>query len=179
MQLDYVVRPGAMGWLLVAASPVGVVAVTLGDEKEQVENDLQGRFPSARLDLLPTGRAHPHAEVLERYLRGETRQLELPLDVAGTAFQQAVWAALRAIPYGETRTYLAIAQSVGLGASAARAVGRAIASNPVALAIPCHRVVRDDGTISGYRWGVERKRALLELEGAPLALTAYSLPLSL
>lgn len=152
----------SLGSLLVAATERGVCCLLLGDEPEALVHDLARRFPRARLvgddPEFETwvGRAVALIEQPERAAR-------LPLDVQGTAFQQRVWQALTRIPPGSTRSYAELAAAVGRP-SAARAVARACASNPVAVAIPCHRVVRRDGDLCGYRWGIERKRALLARE---------------
>ena len=126
------------------------------------EGALSAEFPAAaiRRDDAVLG---AWVEALVHYLSGESQQLDLPLDVCATAFQRRVWEALRAIPYGETRSYRQIAAAIGQP-SAARAVARACATNPAALVVPCHRVVGEGGGLRGYRWGVERKRALLEQE---------------
>lgn len=142
---------------LVAATERGVCALRFGEG----EAELRAEFPKAV--LLEDGAAlEPFVRAVRAHLAGE-RRLELPLDVSPSAFQARVWAALRRIPYGETRSYTQIAAELG-DANAVRAVAGACAKNPVALAVPCHRVRRSDGTLSGYRWGVERKRALLEQE---------------
>jgi O-6-methylguanine DNA methyltransferase len=108
----------------------------------------------------------PWVAAIVRYLEGDLPHLDLPLDVRGTAFQRRVWQELQAIPFGETRTYGQVARALGQP-NAARAVAQACAANPTALVVPCHRVVRQDGTPGGYRWGVERKKALLQREAAP------------
>jgi AraC family transcriptional regulator of adaptative response/methylated-DNA-[protein]-cysteine methyltransferase len=105
----------------------------------------------------------PWVAVILKHLRGEEPHLDLPLDVRATAFQRRVWQALQAIPYGSTRTYSAIAKAIGKP-TAVRAVARACATNPASLVIPCHRVIREDGALGGYRWGIERKKRLLEQE---------------
>ncbi|MFL6657232.1 MAG: bifunctional DNA-binding transcriptional regulator/O6-methylguanine-DNA methyltransferase Ada [Massilia sp.] len=152
----------SLGAILVAATDKGICAILMGDDPGQLARDLQDRFPAAELHgALPEFEATVAKVValVERPALG----LDLPLDVRGTAFQQRVWEALRAIPSGATVSYAELAERVGL-ASGARAVAGACAANPVAVAIPCHRVVRNDGALSGYRWGVERKRTLLERE---------------
>jgi AraC family transcriptional regulator of adaptative response/methylated-DNA-[protein]-cysteine methyltransferase len=127
--------------------------------------DLQDRFPQAELRGAEADFEATVARVVG-FVESPRIGLALPLDVRGTAFQQRVWQALRAIPAGETVSYAELAERVGIPAGA-RAIAGACAANPVAVAIPCHRVVRQDGSISGYRWGVERKAALLEREGGP------------
>lgn len=152
----------ALGALLVAASPRGVCAIALGDDPGRLAGDLQARFPHARL----IG-ADPDFEALVAQVVGfvEAPQtgLDLPLDIRGTAFQQRVWQALRAIPAGTTLSYAELARRLGVP-TAIRAVAGACAANTLAVAIPCHRVVRSDGSLAGYRWGVARKRALLDRE---------------
>jgi AraC family transcriptional regulator of adaptative response/methylated-DNA-[protein]-cysteine methyltransferase len=148
----------------VAASDRGVCAILLGDEPEPLVRDLQDRFPRAELVGGDTEFERLVARAVA-LVEAPQRGLDLPLDVRGTAFQQRVWRALRAVPAGRTASYAQIARSIG-APSSVRAVARAVASNPLAVAIPCHRIVRSDGGLSGYRWGVERKRALLDRESA-------------
>jgi AraC family transcriptional regulator of adaptative response/methylated-DNA-[protein]-cysteine methyltransferase len=152
----------SLGAILVAATARGVCAILLGDDPEELAHDLERRFPRARL----IG-ADPAFEALVAQVVGLVEMprvgLELPLDIRGTAFQQRVWEALRAIPAGATASYADIADAIG-APRAVRAVAQACAANALAVAIPCHRVVRTDGDLSGYRWGVERKRALLDRE---------------
>src|SRR2546422_4554929 len=154
--------PLPLGRLLVGATTRGVCAVRLGRSDAALEAELAREHPDAELrrDGAPLA---PWVNALLRYLTGREARLDLPLDVEATAFQQRVWQALRAIPYGETRSYGAVAEAIGQP-GAARAVAGACAANPVALVIPCHRVVRGDGDPGGYRWGVARKRLLLEQE---------------
>lgn len=157
--IRFAVGECSLGSLLVAATEQGVCCVLLGDDAEALVHGLQDRFPRAELvggDAAFETTMAQVAALMERPAQG----LDLPLDVQGTAFQQRVWQALRAIPAGQTVSYTELAQRIGQP-SASRAVAGACAANPVAVAIPCHRVVRNDGGISGYRWGVERKRALL------------------
>jgi AraC family transcriptional regulator of adaptative response/methylated-DNA-[protein]-cysteine methyltransferase len=153
----------SLGAILVAATDKGICAILMGDDPELLARDLQDRFPRAELRG-----AEPDFEATVAKVVGLVESpaigLDLPLDVRGTAFQQRVWQALRAIPSGATVSYAELAERVGVP-SGARAIAGACAANPVAVAIPCHRVVRQDGTLSGYRWGVERKAALLEREG--------------
>jgi AraC family transcriptional regulator of adaptative response/methylated-DNA-[protein]-cysteine methyltransferase len=161
MQIGFTVVPTPVGHLLVAATERGLCAVMLGDNAAGLETSLRREYPAATIES-GDGDLKRYAEaVVERLLgRNET---ELPLDVRGTVFQWQVWEALRRIPTGETRSYQAIAQELGRPSSA-RAVARACASNRVALVIPCHRAVREDGELGGYRWGVDRKQRLLEQE---------------
>jgi len=134
----------------------------MGDEPEALVHDLQDRFPQARLIGADAGFERTVALVVG-FVEAPRLGLDLPLDVRGTAFQQRVWDALRAIPAGVTVSYTELAQRIGSPA-AVRAVAGACAANPVAVAIPCHRVVRNDGGLSGYRWGIARKRALIDRE---------------
>ncbi len=151
-----------LGALLVAASDTGVCAILLGDDPAALVRDLQDRFSKATLIGGDTGFEQLVAKVVG-FVERPALGLDLPLDVRGTAFQQRVWQALRAIPAGATTTYQDIARRVG-APKAVRAVAQACAANALAVAIPCHRVVRTDGALSGYRWGVQRKRALLDRE---------------
>jgi AraC family transcriptional regulator of adaptative response/methylated-DNA-[protein]-cysteine methyltransferase len=160
--IDFVIAPCALGRLLVAATERGVCAVRLGDDDAVLERELRQEFPEA-LITADTGRMEPWVHAIVEYLDGQRTHLDLPLDVRATAFQRQVWQALQGIPYGSTASYGEIARLIGKP-SGARAVARACASNPVALAIPCHRVIREDGGLSGYRWGLERKRQILETE---------------
>jgi len=148
----------SLGAILVAQSDKGICAITIGDEAEALVNDLQDRFPKANLIGADAGFERTVAQVIG--MIDADQALDLPLDIRGTAFQQRVWQALRAIPAGETRSYAEVADMIGSPA-AVRAVAGACAANALAVVIPCHRVVRTDGALSGYRWGVERKRALL------------------
>jgi len=157
--ISYGLAESPLGPVLVAATEWGVCALRFGKE---VLEEVRAEFPAARLEHDPQAVA-PFLEAVLSYLAGQQRALALPLDVRPSAFQARVWEALRAIPYGETRTYSQIAEAIG-APKAVRAVARACATNPVALAIPCHRVVRAGGALSGYRWGTQRKRALLEAE---------------
>ncbi len=163
-ELRFAVAQCSLGALIVAASDRGIAAIAFGDDPAALVEDLQDRFPKATL----VGGDAAFEETVARvvgFVEAPGTSLELPLDVRGTAFQERVWQALRAIPAGRTATYTEVAQAIGLP-KAVRAVAQACAANPTAVAIPCHRVVRTDGSLSGYRWGIERKRALLEREGA-------------
>ncbi|HKE89112.1 MAG TPA: methylated-DNA--[protein]-cysteine S-methyltransferase, partial [Gemmatimonadales bacterium] len=127
-----------------------------------LERDLRREFPAAHITR-DSGRLAGWVETILAHLAGHEPHLDLPLDIRATAFQQKVWSALRKIPYGSTRSYQAVARAIG-SPSATRAVARACATNPVALVIPCHRVVRGDGNVGGYHWGADRKQQLLERE---------------
>ncbi len=163
-RIAYTVVPCPLGRLLVAATPRGICRVGLGSDAVELEAALSTEFPAAELRRDRGALAASVGAILS-YLNGRTEALDLPLDVRATAFQRRVWEALRRIPYGATRSYAEVARAVGKPA-ATRAVARACATNPAALVIPCHRVVRQDGGLGGYRWGVDRKRALLERERA-------------
>jgi AraC family transcriptional regulator of adaptative response/methylated-DNA-[protein]-cysteine methyltransferase len=135
----------------------------LGDTAATLEADLRGEFDAASVRQQKGGRLEGFVEAILSYLEGREPRLDLPLDIRATAFQRRVWQELQRIPFGETRTYTEVAKAIG-DPNARRAVARACATNPVALAIPCHRVIREDGALGGYRWGVERKEALLDKE---------------
>jgi AraC family transcriptional regulator, regulatory protein of adaptative response / methylated-DNA-[protein]-cysteine methyltransferase len=160
--IRFAVGESALGPILVAATEKGVCAISIGDDPDLLTRDLQDRFPKARLVGGDEAFEALVATVIG-FVEAPRRGLDLPLDIRGTAFQERVWQALRDIPPGETRSYAQIAERIGRP-QAARAVAQACASNKLAVAIPCHRVVRTDGSLSGYRWGVERKRSLLERE---------------
>jgi len=160
--IAYAIVDSPLGRVLVAATRRGVCAVSMGSSDAELERALKAEYPAATLQ--PAGRGlEKWARQIVRHLEGRRPRLELPLDVQATAFQWQVWTALGAIPYGETRTYKEVAASIGRP-SAVRAVAHACATNPVALAIPCHRVVRTGGGLGGYRWGLPRKKALLAAE---------------
>jgi AraC family transcriptional regulator, regulatory protein of adaptative response / methylated-DNA-[protein]-cysteine methyltransferase len=161
-EIRFAIGECSLGAILVARSDRGVCAILLGDDPEALARDLQERFPRAEL----IGGDAEFEELVAKvvgFVEAPGLGLDLPLDVQGTAFQQRVWQALREIPAGRTATYSEIAGRIG-APGAVRAVAGACAANALAVAIPCHRVVRTDGSLSGYRWGVERKRALLERE---------------
>jgi AraC family transcriptional regulator of adaptative response/methylated-DNA-[protein]-cysteine methyltransferase len=162
--IRFAVGECSLGSILVAQSAKGVCAILLGDDPDALLRDLQDRFPRATL-IGGDSRFENVVALVVGLVETPAIGLDLPLDVRGTAFQQRVWRALRAIPAGETVSYADLAAKIG-SRKAARAVAQACAANPLAVAIPCHRVVKHDGSLSGYRWGVERKRALLEREGA-------------
>jgi AraC family transcriptional regulator of adaptative response/methylated-DNA-[protein]-cysteine methyltransferase len=164
MDIYHTVVACSMGRLLVAATDKGVCSVKLGNSDLELEENLQAEFPSANHKPDGGHLAIWTAEILS-YLDGEKNGLDLPVDIQATAFQQQVWQMLRTIPYGETRTYQEVAQMLGKD-DASRAVGTACGANPVALVIPCHRVLRKDGGLGGYAWGLERKKSLLAMEQA-------------
>ena len=167
MAIRFAVGECSLGSILVAATERGICAIALGDDPGVLVHDLQDRFPQAGLVGSDANFEQLVARVIA-FVERPSAGLNLPLDVQGTAFQERVWRLLCEIPCGQTATYAEIAQRAGTPA-AVRAVAQAIAANKLAVAIPCHRVIRTDGSLSGYRWGVERKAALLEREraGAP------------
>ena len=161
-EILFAVGQCSLGAILVAQSARGVCAILLGDDADQLVRDLQDQFPKADL----VGADHRFEQLIAQvvgFIEAPALGLDLPLDLRGTAFQQRVWQALRDIPLGSTASYAQIAQQIGAPTSF-RAVAQACGANSLAVAIPCHRVVRSDGALSGYRWGVERKRQLLERE---------------
>jgi AraC family transcriptional regulator of adaptative response/methylated-DNA-[protein]-cysteine methyltransferase len=166
LEISYTLRETSLGWLLVAAAEQaakqGVCAVELGDTPEQLIDRLRARFPNATIGKDDSGFAG-WVGSLTSFIEAPRGALSLPLDIRGTAFQERVWRELRRIPPGSTASYGEIARRLG-SPKAARAVAGACASNPVAVVVPCHRAVRGDGGMGGYRWGVQRKRALLERE---------------
>jgi AraC family transcriptional regulator, regulatory protein of adaptative response / methylated-DNA-[protein]-cysteine methyltransferase len=161
-RISFTIVASPLGRLLVAATPGGVCRVMIGDSDRALARELRLERPDARVDRGDAGLARA-VRVILAGLRGRSPGPALSLDLQGTAFQFGVWRELPRIPFGRTRSYGQVAASVGLP-NGARAAARACAANPVALLVPCHRVVRGDGSLGGYRWGVERKRALLELE---------------
>ena len=162
MKISYTIADCALGRVLVAATDRGISAVYLGDADKPLAAALGSEYPRAEISRSPEKHSQwVHAIV--RHLAGAQPQLDLPTDVAATAFQRRVWEALRAIPFGATRTYSEVAHSLGRP-TATRAVARACATNPTSLVIPCHRVIRRDGSLGGYRWGLHRKQLLLAQE---------------
>jgi len=160
--IRFAVGECSLGSILVAASEIGVCAILIGDDPDALAHDLQDRFPRARLIGGDAAFEQLVAKVVG-LVEAPRVGLDLPLDVRGTAFQQRVWQALRDIPAGTTVSYADLARRIGAPKSV-RAVAQACGANPLAVAIPCHRVVRNDGALAGYRWGVERKRTLLDRE---------------
>jgi AraC family transcriptional regulator of adaptative response/methylated-DNA-[protein]-cysteine methyltransferase len=162
--IRFAVGQCSLGAILVAATAKGVCAIEFGDDPDALARRLQDRFPKAQL----VGGDRDFEALVARVVglvEAPAREAHLPLDIRGTAFQQRVWAAIREIPAGSTVTYGELAKRIGRP-KAVRAVAQACATNGLAVAIPCHRVVRTDGSPSGYRWGVERRRALIEREAA-------------
>ncbi len=171
-QIRFTTTSSPLGRLLVAATERGVCFVALGDQDAILEQALHSEVPLAQITRDESILA-PWVAAIVAYLEGREPHLDLPIDVRATAFQEQVWQALREIPLGTTRTYGEIAQAIGKP-GAARAVGQACGNNPVALIIPCHRVVAGSGAIGGYRWGSERKKALLEAEHKQAQLAEIS-----
>ena len=161
-QIRCAVGASSLGSVLVAATQKGICAIALGDNPAQLKRDLKARFPHASVIEGDAAFERLVARVIA-LVEAPARAVSLPLDVRGTAFQQRVWEVLRQIPAGSTASYTEVARRIG-SPRAVRGVAAACAANPTAIAIPCHRVVRSDGTLAGYRWGLERKRALLERE---------------
>jgi AraC family transcriptional regulator, regulatory protein of adaptative response / methylated-DNA-[protein]-cysteine methyltransferase len=163
-ELRFAIGQCSLGSVLVARTKRGVCAILLGDTPEAVVLELTHRFPQAVLVRQDKDLADSVSQVVG-LVETPGQTLDLLLDLRGTTFQHRVWQALREIPAGTTSTYTEVAGRIG-APKAVRAVARACASNPLAVVVPCHRVVGSDGALSGYRWGIERKRALLQREGA-------------
>jgi AraC family transcriptional regulator of adaptative response/methylated-DNA-[protein]-cysteine methyltransferase len=162
VRINYTIAGCSLGRLLVAGTEKGVCSVRLGDSDAVLEANFLSEYPAADVNRDDEALSE-WVEQLLSHLNGDQPHLDLPLDVQATAFQWSVWEKLREIPYGSTRSYGDIARAMGRP-TATRAVARACATNPVALVIPCHRVVREDKSLGGYRWGIERKQTLLEQE---------------
>ncbi|MBZ5503111.1 MAG: bifunctional DNA-binding transcriptional regulator/O6-methylguanine-DNA methyltransferase Ada [Acidobacteriia bacterium] len=172
MRIEYTITGSPLGRMLVGATHRGVSAVYLGGSDAALRSALRNEYPRAELvaaakggDSRRGGNFAAWVEEIVGRLRGQEPHLDLPTDVQATAFQQRVWKELRSIPYGATRTYTEVARAIGRP-TAVRAVARACATNPVSVVVPCHRVVREDGSLAGYRWGIGRKRALLARESS-------------
>jgi len=161
-RLSYAVRPCSLGLVLAASSGRGLAAILLGDDADALVRELAERFPMAELAVASEDHAGTMAAVVA-FVNRPAGGLDLPLDVRGTAFQRQVWEALARVGAGSTVSYAELAAAAGSPA-AVRAVAGACAANPLAVVVPCHRVLRSDGSLSGYRWGVERKRRLLAAE---------------
>ena len=162
MEINYATAPSNLGRLLLAGTAKGVSAIYLGDSDARLETALRREYPAAVIRKSPADVSRWLRELL-RHISGDQPELDLPLDVKATAFQRRVWEALQRIPRGSTQTYSDLARSLGVP-KGQRAVARACATNPVSVLIPCHRVVRRDGGLGGYRWGIDRKKALLAIE---------------
>jgi AraC family transcriptional regulator of adaptative response/methylated-DNA-[protein]-cysteine methyltransferase len=164
MSIHYTIVNSPLGRLLVGATDRGVSALYLGESDARLEAALRKEYPRADVRRDHNGLESWVGKILD-HLQGQQPHLDLPTDVQATAFQRRVWEELRRIPYGTTKTYGEVARAIGRP-SAIRAVARACATNPVSVVVPCHRVVREDGNLAGYRWGLDRKRALLAKEQA-------------
>jgi AraC family transcriptional regulator, regulatory protein of adaptative response / methylated-DNA-[protein]-cysteine methyltransferase len=162
VRIGYTVTVSPIGQMLVAATDKGVCCIRFGDTAKKLADGLREEYRDADLRR-DEETLRPWVDELLRHLRGEQQEIHLPLDIRATAFQRRVWEYLQSMLYGSTASYSEIARALGQP-TAARAVARACATNPVAVAIPCHRVVREDGNLGGYRWGLDRKKALLEME---------------
>ena len=158
----YTIAPSPLGRMLIAATDKGICAIQFADSDQELQQGLMREFPFATRRRDDEAMAQWRVS-LARLIQGQDANPSLPLDIRATAFQRRVWEALQRIPRGETRSYSAVAKKIGMP-KATRAVARACATNPVAVAIPCHRVVREDGELGGYRWGIERKEQLLAME---------------
>ena len=167
MHIDYTIVDSPLGRLLVGATDRGISALYLGESDATLRTAIEKEYPRAELrrDDDGPGSLGEWVEKILTHLRGQKPHLDLPTDVQATAFQRRVWEELRRIPYGTTRTYTQVARAIG-NPAAVRAVARACATNPVSVVVPCHRVVREDGNLAGYRWGIGRKQTLLEHEAA-------------
>ena len=166
VEISFAASPTPLGTMMIAATDRGLCSLQFGESEAELRACLAKEYPAAKLSPMPPERKGQFAEwmrALSRYLAGSTTRLDLPLDVRGTAFQMKVWSYLQRIPYGELQSYSEVAKAIGHPA-AVRAVGSACARNEVALVIPCHRVIRGDGGLGGYRWGLHRKRALIDRE---------------
>ena len=162
MNIAYTIVKGPLGRMLLAATERGISAVSLGDSDAVLEAALIAEYPRAQIHR-DAARFASWLKPLDQHLKGFELRLDLPLDLQATAFQRRVWKELQRIPYGETRTYSQVARSIGKP-RAIRAVARACATNPVSVIVPCHRVIREDSSLAGYRWGLKRKAALLRQE---------------
>lgn len=169
LAISYAFSETALGLMMIAATDRGICSIQFGATHAELESRMAQEFPEAQRTPMARGQADVFAawmEAMRDYLSGRQPHLDLPLDIRGTAFQRTVWDYLRTIPYGQLQSYTEVARGIGRP-SAVRAVASACAGNIIALAIPCHRVIRGDGAMGGYRWGVERKRALIDNERAP------------
>ncbi len=164
MKIGFTVAPSSLGKVLVAGTERGISAVYLGDDERTLVSALQKEYPRAEIARSAASNESWLKEILSR-VEGHAPSKDLPLDVQATAFQRRVWQELQKIPLGATRTYTQVARALGKPNSV-RAVARACATNPTSVVVPCHRVIRTDGELAGYRWGLQRKQKLLEREGA-------------
>jgi len=164
MKIEYTITKSPLGKVLVAATERGVSAVYLGESQNKLVAELRGEYPRAEISAA-TGSAQRWVREIVQRIEGKPAQVDLPLDLQATAFQRRVWQELQRIPRGTTRTYSQVARALGRP-KAVRAVARACATNPVSIVVPCHRVIREDGNLAGYRWGLTRKEQLLATERA-------------
>jgi AraC family transcriptional regulator, regulatory protein of adaptative response / methylated-DNA-[protein]-cysteine methyltransferase len=160
--IGFAIAPCSLGFVIIAVSEQLIRSIMVGDDPEMLMSDLQNQFPNHAIELNENDDAGMVAKVVD-LIEHPDKALDLPLDIRGTDFQMRVWDALQKVPAGTTVSYTFLAEQIGAPA-AVRAVAQACAANPLAIAIPCHRAVRADGDLAGYRWGTERKRALLERE---------------
>jgi AraC family transcriptional regulator of adaptative response/methylated-DNA-[protein]-cysteine methyltransferase len=160
--IGFAIAPCSLGFVIIAVSEQLIRSIMVGDDPEMLMSDLQNQFPNAAIEPIEDDAAGLTAKVIDLIER-PAKSMDLPLDISGTDFQMRVWDALRKVPAGTTVSYTFLAEQIG-EPNAVRAVAQACAANPLAVAIPCHRAVRADGELAGYRWGIERKRALLERE---------------
>ena len=165
MKIAYTVATSSLGKVLVAGTDRGISAVYLGDDERSLASALQKEYPRAEIQRSAVSNPDWFKEILSR-VEGHSPSVDLPLDVQATAFQRRVWQELQKIPRGATRTYTQVARALGKPDSV-RAVARACATNPTSIVVPCHRVIRTDGALAGYRWGLQRKQKLLQRESAP------------
>ena len=164
MQIRYTVANTSLGKVLVGATERGVSAVYLGESGKTLVEELRKEY--AQAEIVRAAASNNWLSEILRRVEGDAPSVELPLDVQATAFQRRVWQELQKIPRGATRTYTQVARALGKP-RAVRAVARACATNPVSIVVPCHRVIRSDGNLAGYRWGLQRKQKLLEREAVP------------
>jgi len=172
MHVRFTIAASPLGQVLVAATERGISAVYLGDNDARLESELRREYPRAQIERDHHGIEDWVRRIVE-HLRGHEPRLDLPTDVQATAFQRRVWEELRRIPYGTTRTYSQIARAIGRP-KAIRAVARACATNPTSIVVPCHRVVREDGNLAGYRWGISRKETLISQESEHAASSKHA-----
>jgi AraC family transcriptional regulator of adaptative response/methylated-DNA-[protein]-cysteine methyltransferase len=164
MKIGYAISKSSLGRILVGATERGISAVYLGDADATLVEELRGEYPQAEISAAGGSFEQWVKEIVQR-VEGNPPRLELPLDLQATAFQRRVWQELQKIPRGSTRTYTQVARALG-NPKSVRAVARACATNPVSIVVPCHRVIREDGSLAGYRWGLSRKEQLLAQERA-------------
>lgn len=165
MKMVYAAGQSRLGWVLAAGDQAGVRFIGLCDQTDALFEDIIKRYPGVELTE-DKEFMKPVINKLLIYLAGEGKDLDIQTNLTGTPFQKRVWLALKQVPYGVVITYSHLAENMGLGASSVRAVAHGCATNPVSLVVPCHRIIRKEGGLGGYYWGLDRKRALLEMEGA-------------